>query len=314
MTAFYEWLLQDENINLDFLLWNTNENHIPYKNDYGLEQYRTVVTKDINQVLYSKSNTNNENIIIDGGKLKPLTKEQQITIIKLLNEINNREMTLSFLIALTTGARMQTVFTLRIKHFKQPIQDYFQRVQIGYGTDCDTKYSKRNILFFPSWLYNEIQEYIETERALKRRKKSKHIFESDDFQYVFLTNRGTPYYCAQNDKYRILYSSPPNGEVVRTFIINTLQKRLKSINENFQFSFHDLRATFGVNLFDSYSDLIKEKEYSVTQVLHIIKERMGHSSLKTTELYLNFRNKNKLNKKAQDNYEQLLRELIDESK
>jgi len=43
-----------------------------------------------------------------------------------------------------------------------------------------------------------------------------------------------------------------------------------------------------------------------------LKERMGHSSLTTTEKYLNFRDRHKIKEQAQDDYESYLKGLINE--
>lgn len=314
VTAFYDWLIKYENIKFKFPLWSEGETYISYQDTYGKTNYKRVKTKDIMQVPKNNKLELSDDSIIDGGKLFPLNINEQKVLISLLKECNNIEMFLSFLIALSTGARMQTVFTLRLKHFTRVINndENIVRIKVGYGTHCDTKYSKRNTLFLPVWLYKRIQSYINSQRAIKKRNKSKHIFSDNNLQYLFLTAKGTPYYCANDDKYKILYKSPPSGETVRMFINNTLKKKYKEKNFILNFSFHDLRATFGMNLVDSYLPLLKEKEISLTQILNIVKERMGHANLKTTELYLNFRNKNKNTIKAQNNYEEFLRELLNE--
>ena len=83
-------------------------------------------------------------------------------------------------------------------------------------------------------------------------------------------------------------------------------------HHKFDFSFHDLRATFGMNMLDNLMPLVNSKEMKLSHVLIHIKERMGHSSLSTTEKYLNFRDKHKIKKQAQDNYENYLESLINE--
>jgi len=314
VVAFYDWLIKNENIKFEFPLWKTRESYITYTNDYGKNLYKKIETKDITKISTTKNKDLYDNYIMDGGKLYPLEKDQQNILFSTLNKCNNIEMFLGFSIALATGARMQTTFTLRLSHFKREITDEEKlvRIPIGYGTHCDTKYSKNNILYFPPWLYKRIQRYINSNRYQKRKNKSKHIFQDDSLQYLFLTNRGTPFYCSKFDKYRTDYKSPPSGETVRVFIANTLLPKLKEIDKNFVFSFHDLRATFGINLVDSYTEMLKDNEISISQILHIVKDRLGHTSLKTTELYLNFRKRHKIAIQAQNNYENFLRELLNE--
>ncbi|MCG3703813.1 site-specific integrase [Aliarcobacter butzleri] len=314
ITCFYDWLIRHENIKFNFPLWTDSESYISYSNDYGNKNYKKIKTKDINKISSTKNLSTYDNSIIDYGRLHPLTKKEQIILIRILKECNNDEMLLSFIIALSTGARMQTVFTLRLKHFEREVtnSETIVKIEIGYGTHCDSKFSKRNILFFPVWLYKKIQIYIKSEKAIRRRNKSKHIFDNYSLQYLFLTSRGSPYYCAKDDKYKIIYPSPPSGENIRMFINNTLKPKYAEQNLQFNFSFHDLRATYGINLVDSYTPLLKEKKISLTQILNIVRERMGHSSLRTTELYLNYKVKGKNIDEAQNNYEQFLRRLLDE--
>ena len=314
ITGFYEWLIKYENIKFDFPLWTNKESYISYSNEYGNRNYKKVKSKDITKVPKTNTSGTYSDSIIDGGILHPLTKDEQVNLVKILKECKNEEMLYAFLIALSTGARIQTVFTLRIQHFERKIDDNenIVRIEIGHGTNCDSKFSKRNTLFFPAWLYKKIQIYIKSEKAIRRRKKSKHIFDDTSLQYLFLTSTGSPYYCSKNDKYKILYQSPPSGENVRMFISNTLRKKYAEKNIKLNFSFHDLRASYGLNLVDSYTPLLKEGKISLTQILNIVKERMGHSSLRTTELYLNYKNKQKTINEAQNNFEIFLKKLLNE--
>jgi integrase len=221
-------------------------------------------------------------------------------------------MTLSFLIALTTGARIQTVFTLRKKHFEKVIKEDEDevRIKVGYGTDCDTKFNKLHTLILPAWVYKKVQIYLNSPRYKRREEKATHIFDEANKQYIFLTNRGTPFYVAHDDPYRNQYKEVPNGAAVRQFILSSLKKQLKKEGLDFDFSFHDLRATFGMNLLDKLMILVDKKELKLSHALIYIKECMGHSSLSTTERYLNFKERHKIKEQAQDNYETFLMELL----
>ncbi len=314
ITKFYEWLINIEEIKFKFELWTTSESFISYKDDYGFNQNKKILIKDITTLPQSATVHSKEGVILDGGKLKPLIQKEQITLFKALKESKNIEMKLLFLIAITTGARMQTACTLRMEHFNRiPTEEENEiRIKIGYGTNCDTKYSKQNSLFLPKWVYEKIRIYINSPKALLRRKKSKHIFNDEKFQYVFLTNRGRPLYVSKNDPYRNLYHNPPSGENIRVFIANTLLKNLKNNKSSFKFSFHDLRATFGMNYVDQRLSFIKDGSLSLTQLLTSLKDRMGHARIETTELYLNFRKHQQISINAQNNYEKLIRKLLNE--
>jgi len=103
-----------------------------------------------------------------------------------------------------------------------------------------------------------------------------------------------------------------NGATVRQFIFTSLKKQLKKDGLEFSFSFHDLRASFGMNLLDSLMPLVQSKEIKLIRALIEIKERMGHSSLTTTEKYLNFRDRHKIKEQAQDDFEMHLRRIVND--
>lgn len=314
VTGFYDWLIAKEGVKFKYQLWVEGIALIHIKDAHGITTgHKEVKTKDVTQIKQTKNpDLLNNNIILDGGRLRPLPKEEQYAIIESLREIGNIEMTLGFLIALSTGARIQTVFTLRLKHFeRQPTKNENEiRIPIGFGTGCDTKFDKPYTLVMPVWVYEKIRIYIKSPRASSRRDKAYHIFEDETMQYVFLNNRGIPYYVASDDPYGKLYKDPPSGVTVRQFISTTLKNTLRKMGYNFSFSFHDLRASFIMNLFDSEMPKVVNKEKTLDQVLKDIMVKAGHSSLIVTGRYLNFRDKNKLANDAQDEWEQNIKSML----
>lgn len=302
VVGFYEYLINIEGIEFKFPLWESGITSITYHDSYGLQHIKQVKIKDVSRVTKKLNNISIDKIE-DGGKLRPLSYKEQETLITNLQKINNTEMTLSFLIALTTGARIQTIFTLRKKHFEKELNDCDDLIpiKVGYGTSCDTKFQKIQNIYIPKWLYYKIKVYLNSPRYQKRKDNAKHIFKNDSEQYIFLTNRGTPYYVANDDPYRADYKEPPNGATVRQFIF----QKLKSID----FSFHDLRATYGTNLFDKYMEQVQNKEITLSTALINIKERMSHSSLEITQRYLKYRENNKIKQNVQFEFEKKLERL-----
>ncbi len=65
--------------------------------------------------IHVPAKAHNSEVIVDGGELSPLTVEEQIIILKALLK-SSREYQLMFYLALFTGARLQTICTLRICH------------------------------------------------------------------------------------------------------------------------------------------------------------------------------------------------------
>jgi len=314
IVGFYEYLINIEGLEFKFPLWENGITSVTYHDSYGFQQSKQVQTKDVSRVISTSNPDLFDDAIVDGGRLHPLPQEQQFALVRALKTIGNTEMTLGFLIALTTGARIQTVFTLRKKHFEKSIKDEESEVKIkvGYGTDCDTKFNKLHTLIVPSWLYLKVRIYLSSPRFKTREEKAVHIFDDQSKQYIFLTNRGAPFYAAHDDPYRHLYKEVPNGATIRQFIFNSLKNQLKIDGFRFDFSFHDLRATFGMNLLDKLMPLVDNKELKLSHALIHIKERLGHSSLSTTEKYLNFKDNNKIKEQAQKDFENFIIRVLDE--
>ncbi|MCG3666707.1 site-specific integrase [Aliarcobacter butzleri] len=306
---FYEYLQNILNIEFKFPLWEKQDAYISYKDSYGFQLGKKVETKDLLKVpaIYK---INYDNYIQDDGKLKPLSQEEQIVFFKALNKLNNIEMTLACLIAITTGARIQTVCTLRLRNFEKQFNESEKEIHIkvGLGTDVDTKNDTIYFLKMPTWVYMKIQVYLKSDRYKKRFQNQQHIFENEKLQYIFLTNRGTPYYVSKYDKYLETYTQTiPTGNTIRQFLSTTLYKEL---GKKFKFQFHDLRATFAMNLLDFKMPLVKNGEMTLYELLSIIKERMPHNSLLTTERYLNFRNKQNQKQFIQNQFEEYLEDLL----
>lgn len=315
IVAFYRYLKDVENIEFKFPMWQDGITSISYQDGQGFTQNKQVATTDLTKKVAPKaSSEHTDDGILDGGrKLHPLNQEEQVYLFKALNEIENVEMKLAFLIAIATGARTQTVFTLRQKHFEKPASDYHGEIPItvGMGTDCDTKYDKIYKLMFPKFVYEMIRTYLNSPRYKMRFDRAKCKYVDHSMQYVFLSTQGNPFYISKYDPNKELFTKKPNGDAVRMFIKNRLKVKLKELGYKVRpFSFHDLRASFGMNLVDILRKQVDHKELSYTQMLHQVSDRMGHSSIKTTERYLEYSENHKAREVIQDEYEDYLERLI----
>lgn len=311
---FYRWLIAD-GYNFEYDPWLEMESKILHKDKQGLNHSKSVKSTDLTKSFKHRKNTDEyAETINDGGKLRPLTKEEQVALFTALKEIGNTEMLLGFLLSITTGCRLQTTFTLRACHFKKVITDNKpQVIKIGRGTLIDSKYDKNMTLEIPAWVYKRIQIYLSSNRYKERDKRANLIENAE--QYVFLTKDGNPYYMSKNDKRSNSVIEPPRGNAITQFIRQQLKPQLIKNNQNFEFRFHDLRATFGMNLVESLFDgkeliQLDSNQPKYFEVLNYVRQRMGHSRLSTTEEYLNYRKKYKLAKSVQQRYEQYLLELI----
>ena len=248
--------------------------------------------------------------INDEGIKYPLDFEGQKLLFSTLRELGNPEMYLAFLVAVTTGARMLSVFTLREFQFSKELgqNETHKEIKIGHGQPTDNKQDKRMVLLIPRWLYKKIQVFLKSENWRTRANKLNHSFQ-DGMRYVFITDRGNPYFVSQTD---IEYLKPRRGGSVRQFIRQTLIPRLASKGFRSKFSFHDLRATYGINLVHfltkeyEFSQIPDQGSIAFLDILNFVRERMGHVDPATTYSYLRYPADKDLLSKINDEYEQLI--------
>lgn len=241
--------------------------------------------------------------INDGGDLRPLTVGEQSSMLRALLECS-RVYQLMFYFALFTGARIQTVGTIRINHLSANLDSSgYLRLPVGAGTLIDTKNGKRMTLLVPGWLVHDMLIYKSSAEAKKRRARSYYGDTEDN--YLFLSKNGVPYYTSKKeilDRRDNLVSenagmidrardvSIQDGAALRTHIQKILMPRIRLDISTFQdFTFHDLRATFGMNLLESHLQHMGDK--SITAILEFVQQRMGHSSKETTMRYLNYKSR-----------------------
>jgi hypothetical protein len=137
---------------------------------YGTESIVRVKSHNL-AIKKTRASTQPE-YITDGGPLRPLTvSDQEIVLASLLD--SSREYQLMFYFALFTGARAQTVGTLRIGNLNGKLdKDGYLRLRIGAGTLIDTKRGHQMTLLVPGWLVNDMKIYSKSSEAMKRRRRS----------------------------------------------------------------------------------------------------------------------------------------------
>ena len=249
--------------------------------------------------------------IKDGRQLHPLSEEEQEVFHKYLKKHTSRLFQLICIIALCTGARLQAVCTLRVKDIKtmkegRTEKGAFKALKVGNTTTIDNKQDKPYNIFFPIWLVEELAEYINSEDWKERAAKS---YYKNNNNYVFLSKHGNALYTSRlenKDRENNKYPVEPHdsgversGEAVRKYL-NDIRVLMKENNEPIRkFSFHDLRATFGLNLLRY---LESNSELPLEEILEEIRERMGHSSRIITESYINYHARNKAYERVSEQY------------
>ena len=327
LVNFYRYLLHSEDVKFEFPPWRDQEAKILIS-DTGRGSYiKTVNTSDVSQAIKGGISTARkheystyEGRIIDGGELRPLNYDEQIILITALKELNHPEMILIFLIGLCTGARLQTILTLRRENFQYVPEESMTEVVVYAGRYnkngnglVDSKGDKSITIYFPIELYKKIQLYLNSERALKRSQKSVHRPENIDLQYLFLSQQGNPFYLSKSDTNAKFYRQLPSGQAVTTFVCERLKPKLAELGFTASFKFHDTRATFGMNIVNHGLEQVNTKDNaggSINLLFRFVKVRMCHNDLKTTQQYLDFNSNMKIVKEAKLGWEKHLTSLL----
>ena len=316
--SFYRWLEQQELIHPEYPMWKESDAYIKTTNKYGASFSKKIKSTDISIKLTDASNPYNSTIK-DTGNLRPLTQYEQEWLLSSLLTLNNYEMYLIHLIALTTGARIQSILTLRLNHvstnmYSSDLIDI--KIPAGPGTGIDTKYNKKIILHMPIWVYNKLYFYALSENANSRRAKS--VLGNSHNQYLFLTNRGTPYYQSREDlqvfKTDLSVHHKKDGQAIRQYIKDYVLPYIRETYQkpNFSYHFHDLRATFGMNLTDSQLENVAKGRISLHEAREFVRVRMCHESSATTDLYLQYRHKLEHIHEVSNSYNKHLQRIIEQ--
>ncbi len=292
--------------------------YIAVDNEFGARRQMAIKSHDL--AIHVPAKALNSEAIIDGGELRPLTVEEQAIVLKALQK-SSREYQLMFYIALFTGARLQTICTLRIKYLveRQSDSNGFIRLPVGAGTGIDTKFQKPMTLLIPQWLAHDIKIYINSEQARQRRIKSNYGDSNEN--YVFLTKFGTPFYSSKAELQELTERIKASesfteklklyeGEAVRSYLKIVLLPEIRLIDTQFQsFKFHDLRASFGMNLLESQLQHLPDGHSHMTAVEYV-QARMGHRNISTTLQYLNYKSRLQWRSKVQHEYESSLMQYV----
>lgn len=314
--TFYRWLQSEGVLKSEYPMWKNSDHYIEKNNQYGGLTTKHIKSTDIS-IKVPNSKNPYADTIEDSGKLRPLPRDEQSSLFNVLFASQNTEMILIHLLGIATGARLQTILTMKLQHI---ITDMAEsdlteiKIPAGLSTGIDTKDDKKIVIHIPFWLYQKLQIYAMSERAQKRRAKSS-LGNSDD-QYLFLTNRGRPYYESKSD----LQNFDPdlelhhvkNGQGVRVFIREWMipHIRAESDKPKFHYQFHDLRATYGMNLTDEQLEYVARGEISLHQAREFVRVRMCHESSATTDLYLQYRQNLEHIRKVTSAYNDHLCEIV----
>ncbi|MBA6419614.1 site-specific integrase [Pseudomonas sp. 5Ae-yellow] len=233
----------------------------------------------------------------DGEDLRPLCNRELGLLINAIRNLKDWSAVerMILLVSLMTGARKQTVLTMRLKHLSsftndKLLPDGSYKLLAGPRTGIDTKYDKPQDLYFPKQLAEDLVTLASSSMMKKRRAKFRMKLKdgfqlSEDDTYLFLSDQGNCYYMAKSDPRYPVVMSPQTGQVT-----DTLKKKLikKLAGKPFpeDFSYHWLRATFAFQLYQRLQVLVENQRIRPGEVIDFVQKRMHHESRETTENYL----------------------------
>jgi integrase len=329
IVSLYRWLIDSVHFRPAHAPWQEKKVKLQIPSLHGGSLTISRSTTDLSIKGRPKPNPFDETIA-DGGELRPLPHIEQSWLIDALLHYGNYELLLMHLISISTGARMQTTMTLRRQHFwqipetksllsthnalnaRENLHRYLA-CWVGPGTGVDTKFDQKYNLHIPFWLYEKVHTYVHSSKAISRRMGA--LGGDVAGQYLFLTKHKNPWYASKqilfSDEQSPIRRSHIVGGSASTLIRENIIPYIQSKNDSaFTYSFHDLRATFGMNEIDRLLDKPKDSRkpngprWTLADVLKWLMVRMNHSDISTTERYVRYRDRLALTRALQGAWEE----------
>jgi integrase len=316
ISAFYKYLIDVRGIKfeVDMLERIQRDMFIHTGNGNGF-----IKDASFNQVdQEAKTQNQVDGYLRDGDKMRPMSIEEQKIFEAAIMECKNEELVLGVMIALTSMARKQTIYTLRIKHFVNTLPVSYDRytlkrwkeenihtihnndihkIYVGDGTGADTKNGKRFYIQIEGWLHKAVIQYIIAKRA--RNRRSHALPQKNELeQYVFLSRDHNPFYHAKDDINLSIWKK--NGhksikgnsidQAMQRFRDDTLFCKCSELQRAiFPVRFHDLRATGAMRYLDRNEHRVDGVKIKWGTILRELAKLMAHDSLTTTQRYLDFK-------------------------
>jgi hypothetical protein len=309
VVSLYRWLMAEGIFKPAHTPWKESDRFVEIKDSRGLKFVKKIKSTDVSIKIPSQKDPY-AGTIDDGGRLRPLPPEEQDWLLEALTARRNTEMTLIHLFGLLTGARIQTILTFRVRDTMLEIDEMTGddiRFPVGFGTGVDTKGDKQIVLHIPVKFYRALITYANSPRARRRRLRAKGGDHID--QYLFLSVRGAPHYRNKSDtrifdsEATLRYEKTAQG--VRQFITERIIPYVRRHHAaNFDYNFHDTRATYGMNLTDFQLQRVAKGEISLLAAREFVKTMMGHDSADVTDRYLQYRGKLKFIRQVENSYDE----------
>lgn len=318
---FFKYIQEKGLIDAKAVLWSEDKLSIHF--DSSL---RGTVTKQIvrptQYIKRRKVENHLSDFIIDGEPLRPLNDDEQKILIKAIKNIAQPWFKYLSIACLSTGMRLGTAGTLREKH----INDLKKQADAGTITPfieagtarslIQTKADKPLKIYFPRFVINYLYEYLHSKsrkKNLLKAEKKGLSFEKKDNQHLFINQQGNHVYWSKFDIDLLEKWIPPSSSpssLVDHFVNNELKPEMHKLSYVGDYRFHYTRATFAMNYLKiNYKSHMTGKELNL--LLDDLKNLMGHTSITTTQGYINYYNNNIINSPITIANEEFVHDLLD---
>lgn len=310
---FYKWLVKNNRISPEYPLWHTTIVTEMEQDEKGFYHPVERIISDL-RIKKSTDRTPFDDFVMDGGKLRPMSPDEKLIYREAATNICSPEYILASEFSLDTGAREQTVFTLREKDLKNLREFDDERgekrfvIPVGKGTGVDTKNNKKYNLFVSAKVLETVETYVTSKRRLERVKLAQ--IKDNGEQYIFLTKFGNPFYISDSDRRKWKVKNPPDGSSARWMISYKLIPEIRRLGGEFSFHFHDLRATFAMDTYRQLQTLVNEGKISLYRAKSLLAQLLGHSNTDTVEAYIHHGEKKNLLIDAQRKFENDLKSKL----
>lgn len=273
---FYRWAQLFGWVDRD-PLWEDRAKSVRFYTSVGFSRTMSVVSSEL-----AIPNRTRVGGGLEGGLL-PLTDENRAALLSFLSEQGKVELYLMTMIGFFTGARSETIRTLRLSNLDNAQHDAtilsMKRIAVGPGTAVKTKYDVSGTLLFPSELVDHLERYAYSSRRLSRQARA----SDKDRTLLFLSERGNAY-----------------SETSFTKLISYLREKLakEGLDQFREFKFHQTRATFGTQLMRLAMNILP----SQIDAIIFVRDAMLHKDEATTWKYVKFIEKEPVKEALSDEF------------
>ncbi|WP_191090279.1 site-specific integrase [Dechloromonas sp. CZR5] len=262
LIQFYRHAAAHDFVTPETPMWNEKSVVLPYYDSIGFKRALVRIKTDL-----SISNRARPGTTLEDGLL-PLSESHMTELLKFSSCSQTIEMHLMLTIGFFTGARIETITTLRIEDLEQACPDpsikNFFLIRVGPPTSVATKFSVEGDLLVPDFLLRALKEYGYSTERLKREAKAAPEYRS----VLFLTSRSRPY----------------SGESQRRLMTDLRRDAIRAGLKFMQrFKFHSTRATYGTWLMK-----LTLAVTTVPAAIEFVKNAMLHKDEATTMRYVRF--------------------------